>query len=247
MSIFRSCPSTNDLSESSIASSKFEKKRTPMADWSTIESTTIMKRNKTKDFFENLKNNDENKFDSVIQVLSSTNEKKLIDEHKSKKLKIKQQRAFITKRKIDKKKSLLLYQQKQKEKAINVNLLSLNELYQKLNSSECKSKTKKIALLKEQLKLYRIKYSNLKLDKFPKIKFSSNGKPLNEQELTNMLKQCIEIIDQYHQNNQNENKINQNINNNYVAQKRMRDYQVVMPNSKKTKIITLPNTDCINF
>lgn len=250
MSVFRSCPSTNDLSESYVASAKYEKKRSIMADWDTVESTTIMRRNNTKEYFQNLRNNDENTYNKAMELLSSTTQRELIESHKNHKTQVKTTKALIAKEKIEKQKALLRYQQQQKEKAWKRDLLSLEEIDEQLKSSQyVKSKTKRLLLLKEQLTTYKVKYSNLKLDGFPKIQFSYNREPLTEQQLLEMLKKCIEIVDNYEQNNQNEieyNTNNSNNNNVYIGQKRMREYNVNNPKSKKIRIIGLPNIDYSN-
>lgn len=246
MSIFRSCPSTNDLSESYIASAKYEKRRASMCDWSTIEATTIMRRNKTKDFFQQIKNDNEHIFNKAVDILSSFNERELIENHKKNKMEMKKTKALIVKEKIDKQKSLIRSQQERQERIMQTNLLSIDELNDRLKN--IKSKNQKKELLKEQLKKYKLKYSKMNLEGFPKIQFSHNTKQLDEQQLFDMLCTCVDVVDKQNEIiNQSENNASNNSssnNNNHIGSKRMREYNINEPESKKPRIISLPN---INF
>ena len=120
------------------------------------------------------------------------------------------------------------------------NVNELNELFKKV---EYKAKTKRIYYLKNQLKCYKYKYSNLDIAEFPNIQFSVKGKLLNEEELTTMLKKCMETISNHNNNNNNASDNENDITNVNVGKKRMREYLVNNPKSKRPRFVQLPNID----
>lgn len=244
MTIFRSCPSTNDISESIIGSSKYQKRRTPMADWQTIEATTILQRNDTIDYLKEIKEKQPQDFNQIINVLSQKTDKQLIEEKKKNKTQLKQVKAKIIQDKVEHQKKLNQKHDNDRKNAMNTTLLTnvneLNELFKKV---EYKAKTKRIYYLKNQLKCYKYKYSNLDIAEFPNIQFSVKGKLLNEEELTTMLKKCMETISNHNNNNNNASDNENDITNVNVGKKRMREYLVNNPKSKRPRFVQLPNID----
>lgn len=245
MKAFRACPSTNDLSEGIIASCKHQKRRTANADWQTIESTTIMNKNQTIEYLKETKNKTHEKFCNAMEILSQSKEKDLIKTKIMDKKTMQETKANIVKKKIKHQKKVEHRKQLKKNQANNTILLTMNEVENLFKSNDYKSKIKRIYFLKEQLKTYKVKYSNKNIDGFPIIHFSKNGKLLKEDELTNILNKCIETTTNHHNNNNNDSD-NDNNNMQVLGEKRTRNYIVDAPNSKRRRILKLPNIDNVS-
>ena len=65
-----------------IASSKYEKRRTLGADWETIESTTKLRRNDTKNYFKDMKNLNQQQFSNVMSILDNNKQQEMIVQKK---------------------------------------------------------------------------------------------------------------------------------------------------------------------
>lgn len=237
--IFCSCPCTNDLSESSIASAKFEKRRTPQADWETIANTTLLRRNNTIAYFKKLKMDNEKQFNQAMYNLSNNTSRSLQIKKNNRKKNYADEKKKDIKDKTDKQKTSLINKQNKLENALNTQILTIDEIEQKIKDENIKSTTKKMDLWKNQLKAFKIKYQTY--NGCPEIMFSKDGKKFDDITLKELLKTCFDWYDK----NQIDEKEQFELPS--VGSKRSnKDIFVQDKNSKRIRVLTVPNIlyDC---
>lgn len=246
---FRNTPCTNDMSESIVGATKYEKRRSTQAHFDTIISTVQMKRNDVKNDFINLQSDNKESFDNIMDMITDESIKDLKVQQNNNKIALIEQQSCLLNDKIQKKKEQVEKLDEKNHKILDNELIyDKNEIDLKLKEYIDKnSKQERINFIKNQLKKFKLLYAK-KYDNCPKIMFSKNRHVFDEKELKQILFDCIEWRNNLNIN-ENDNENNEDIDNNkygidslhYYKKRKLRDYYVELPDNKRIKTLTMPS------